>query len=227
LKLGLPGRGCSSVVHMNWLLVIFLAISGAAAHCAGIGEVLDRSQQTRLEAFAEDDPQAPSTRRIHQSFEALLSSAGLKQPVELHVVTGAVVAETLNGRVIVANQSLGDLDEGARLFILAHELGHVSLKHWPQMTQLYQAWLPGELVQAQSDAVAALLGRDASALAYQQEFEADAFALRMLHALGRSPQDALSAFRQMGVYSDTATHPGTRKRLAALRAAETELVGAE
>jgi Zn-dependent protease with chaperone function len=129
--------------------------------------------------------------------------------------------------VILANQSLGDLGEGARLFILAHEIGHVSLKHWPQMTLLYQAWLPGELVQAQSDAVAALLGRDASALAYRQEFEADAFALRMLRTLGRSPQDALSAFIEMGVYSDTATHPGTRKRLAALRAADTELVDAE
>ena len=212
---------------MNRLLVIFLAMWGAAASCEGIGEVLDRSQQTRLEALTEADPQAPSTLKIRQSFETLLRSAGLEQAVELHVVTGAVVAETLNGRVIVANQSLGDLGEGERLFILAHEIGHVSLKHWPQMTLLYQAWLPGELVQAKSDAVSALLGRDASALAYQQEFEADAFALRMLRALGRSPQDAWSAFRQMGVYTDTATHPGTRKRLAALRAADSELVGAK
>ena len=49
----------------------------------------------------------------------------------------------------------------------------------------------------------------------------------MLRAHARSPQDAWSAFRQMGVYTDTATHPGTRKRLAALSAADSELVGAQ
>lgn len=208
---------------MRWLFVTLLVLSGAAARCEGIVEVLGRSQQLQLEAFTDADADAPSTRKVRQSFEALRDRAGLGLTVELRVVTGPVLAETLHGRVIIAHQSLGDLDEGARLFILAHELGHVSLKHWPQMTLLYQAWLPGELMQAQSDAVAALLGHDASALAHRQEFEADVFALHMLHALGRSTQDAVSAFVQMGVYSDTATHPGTRKRLAALRAAEGEL----
>ncbi len=208
------------------LFVTMLALCSGTALGVGIGEVLDRSQQVQLDGFVDADPQAPASLRVRRSFEALLRVTALERPVELRVVTGAVVAQTLQGQVIVANQSLGDLGEGERLFVLAHELGHVSLGHWGQMSNLYQAWLPGELVQAKSDAVAALLGRDASVLAYQHEFEADAFALRTIRRLGRSSQDAFAAFLQMGAYGDTATHPSTRKRLASLRQADGALDGA-
>jgi Zn-dependent protease with chaperone function len=202
---------------MNKLALLFLAVCGAAAQAEGIGEVLDRSQQQRLSSFKPADPQAPATRRVRESFEALVRATGLQQPVELQVVTGEVVAETVQGRVIVANQSLGDLHEAARMFVLAHEIGHVSLDHWPKMTQLYQSWLPGELIQARANEVAALLGRDASALAHRQEYEADAFALRTLHALGRLPDDVAEVFTDMGLHGDSPTHPGTHRRLEALR----------
>mgnify|MGYP002149795662 CR=1 FL=1 len=39
------------------------------------------------------------------------------------------VAETLNGRTVVANESLALMPEGVRLFVLAHELGHFKHKH--------------------------------------------------------------------------------------------------
>lgn len=208
---------------MKSLLIVLFAIWGTAARCEGIGEVLDRSQLQRLDAFTQADTQSPAALRVRESFDALMRATGLQRAVELRVVTGEVIAETIQGRVIVANQALGDLSEGARLFVLAHEIGHISLAHWPKMTLLYQAWLPGELVQASSDAVAALLGRDASELSYRQEFEADAFALRTLRLLGRPWSDTLSAFTEMGVFVDGPTHPGTRKRLAALRQINAEL----
>jgi len=126
---------------------------------------------------------------------------------------------------VLANESLADLSEGERLFVLAHELGHIELRHWEQTQRLYQKWVPGVVTPDQTEPVAALLGRDASGLAYQQELEADAFALRTLHALGRPTQDALSAFMHLGMTHDTATHPGTRKRLASLRTAEAQWSG--
>jgi len=139
--------------------------------------------------------------------------------VDFYVIRGEVIAETLHGHVVVANESLADLPEGTRLFVLAHELGHVAGSHWLQMGQLYRRWVPGEVTPQQTGPVAALLGRDASGLAHRQEFEADAFALAALRALGHPPREALSAFMHMGVQHDTATHPGTRKRVASLRAA--------
>ncbi|HSW03886.1 M48 family metalloprotease [Aquabacterium sp.] len=212
---------------MRWLFVFFLALTGVPAWCEGIVEVLARSQQQRLEASPEADPQAPASRTIRRTFDTLLRRAGPLPPVELRVVSGAALAETLHGRVIVVNQSLADLTEGERLFILAHELGHVMLGHWPQMTGVYQAWVPGEVLRPQTDAVAPQLGREASAMAHRHELEADTFGLRALRELGHSPRDAVSAFMAMGVRSDSATHPGTRKRLASLRAAEAALTGAE
>jgi Zn-dependent protease with chaperone function len=206
---------------MNRFVAFLLAWLGAVAQAEGIGEVLDRSQQQRLSGFAAADPQAPGAARVRHSFERLVQATGLRQPVELRVVTGEVVAETIQGRVIVANASLGDLDERARLFVLAHEIGHVQLAHWPKMTLLYQAWLPGELVQARADAVAALLGRDASALAHRQEFEADTFAMRTLQALGHAPGDVVAAVAALGNHGDSPTHPGSSRRLAALREAAT------
>lgn len=202
------------------LFVTMWALGAGAAWGVGISEVLGRSQQVQLEGFTDADPQSLASLRVQRSFEALLRVTAPQRAVELRIVTGPVLAQTLQGQVIIANQSLGELGEGERLFVLAHELGHVSLGHWGQMSNLYQAWLPGELMQTKSDAVAALLGRDASVLAYQQEFEADAFALRAIRRLGRSSQDAFAAFLQMGAYGDTATHPSTRKRLASLRQAD-------
>jgi Zn-dependent protease with chaperone function len=212
---------------MRWLFVTLLALSGPTAWCEGIVEVLARSQQRQLDAMLASDPQAEASQALRKTFDTLLSRAGAVPPVELRIVSGAVLAETLQGRVIVVNQSLARLTEGERTFILAHELGHVVLGHWSQMVAVYQARVPGEVTQAATDAVAPLLGREASALAHQQELEADAFGLRTLRELGHSPREAVSAFMALGARKDSVTHPGTRKRLASLRAAEAALAAAE
>jgi hypothetical protein len=47
-----------------------------------------------------------------------------------------------------------------------------------------------------------------------------------LHALSRHWDDAFAAFMRLGVTQDTATHPGTRKRIASLRAAGIKLPAA-
>jgi hypothetical protein len=72
-----------------------------------------------------------------------------------------------------------------------------------------------------TDPIAADLGREASMLAYQQEFDADGYALRALRLLGYAPEAATAAFIALGPHRDTSTHPGTLKRVAALHAIET------
>ncbi|HKX40228.1 MAG TPA: M48 family metalloprotease [Burkholderiaceae bacterium] len=207
---------------MRWSIVILiLLLAGPAARAdENIVEVLARSQQARLDRVHAVDKTSPRARLVRDSFEKLIRALGLRGTVELWVIDGATVAETLQGRVVLANESLADLSEGERLFILAHELGHVELRHWEQTQRLYQKWVPGVVTPDQTEPVAALLGRDASGLAYRQEIEADAFALHALRALGHTSRDAVAAFMHLGMNHDTATHPGTGKRLAALRAAD-------
>ncbi len=210
---------------MRGLLIIFVALACATARGEGVAAspgivaVLHSSQQLRLDAMVPADRDSPRARRVRASFDRLVLQLQTVPPVELRVVRGEVFAETLQGKVVVANEALADLPEGERLFALAHELGHVMLGHWAQLGLLYQKWVPGAVQQEHTDAIAALLGAEASALAHRHEFEADAFGLRMLRALGRSEQDALAVFMRLGARHDTATHPGTRKRVAALRAA--------
>lgn len=211
---------------MKWLLVMWVALACGAVRCEtgapapDIIRVLEQSQQRQLDALAPVDPASQRARIVRESFDKLLhhlDSPGLSK-AELRVVHGDVVAETLQGHVVVANVSLANLPEGERIFVLAHELGHVMLDHWTQVGLLYAKWVPGRVEQQHTDAIADRLGRDASRLAYRQEFEADAFALATLRGLGLQDQDAFAAFMDLGWRDDTATHPGTRKRLAALRA---------
>ena len=165
---------------MRWLQ---LAILGAAlagqARGEDIVDVLRRSQQQRLDAM----PRAPANDRakvVRSSFEKLCQALKPEMEIDLVVIAGATTAETLHGHIIVANESLADLPEGERIFILAHEIGHVVSDHWHQMGGLYRRWIPGEVTPSQTDPVAGSLGRDASGLAHRQEFEADAFALQAL-----------------------------------------------
>lgn len=209
-----------------WIVTLTLLFAGPSARGdEGILGVLARSQLTRLDRANAADPTSAHARTVRASFETLARVLELRHPVELRVIEGETVAETLQGRIVLANESLADLSEGERLFVLAHELGHIELRHWEQTERLYQKWVPGAVTPDQTEPVAALLGRDASGLAYRQELEADAFAMRTLHALGHPPQDAVSAFMHLGMRQDTATHPGTRKRLASLRAAEAQWSG--
>ncbi|MBX3605264.1 MAG: M48 family metalloprotease [Piscinibacter sp.] len=195
-----------------------------SARAEDIVDVLRRSQQARLEALPGADPTSPRAALLQRSFATLLQAQPGLPPVDLRVITGPVIAETVHGHIVLANERLADLPEGERLFVLAHELGHVAQQHWLQMAMVYQKWVPGEVTPEQTDAVAGRLGRDASQLAHRQEFEADAFALRLLRRVGHDPAVAVDAFMHLGMTQDTATHPGTRKRVALVRAT---LAGAE
>lgn len=71
-----------------------------------------------------------------------------------------------------------------------------------------------------TDPVANQLGREASATSHRQEFEADAYASRVLRAWVARHKDSFAVFMSTVLQQDTATHPGTRKRIASLRATQ-------
>jgi predicted Zn-dependent protease len=78
------------------------------------------------------------------------------------------------------------------------------------------------VLQQQTDAVAPLLGREASAQSHQQEYDADAYAMRALLDLGYSRDELLEMFFRLGQHGSTATHPSSGKRLAQLRMIDEE-----
>ncbi len=200
----------------RWMLAV-LVCAVTVTQAETIGDVLERSQRKRLDELSQPATDPVRAARVRDTFERLLAEMDVRTKIELRVVAAPVVAETLLGRVVIANQSLGDVSEGERIFVLAHELAHAVHGHYDQLGVLYKRHVPGEVHQKQTDAVAAELGREASAQAHKHELQADAFALQALERLHYGVDEAMAAFLRNGVQHDTATHPGTRKRVAQLR----------
>jgi primosomal protein N'' len=202
--------------------VLLLALCASPAWCEDIGEVFQRSQAARLAALPPAGAEIADAQALHQSFARLQRELVLPSAVELRVVASGAEAETLDGRVVVLNHALGELPEIARLFLIAHELGHVAAAHLQARIELYRRHIPGQVVQEQTDAVADVLGREASEQAHAQEFEADGYAMRALLDLGYSQDELLDMFMRLGHHGSTATHPATGKRVAHLRLIEQE-----
>jgi len=201
-------------------LLLILSLLAAPAWPEDIASVLERSQAGRLDTLAPST--APGALALQQSFDRLLKELHPAMPAELKVVDVGVIAETLRGRTIVLNAALGDLPEVCRLFLLAHELGHIQAGHWAQRIALYRRYIPGEVVQEQTDAIAPQLGREASMQAHQQEFDADAYAMRTMLDMGYTRDELLDMFMHLGNYGQTATHPSSAKRMAQLRMIDEE-----
>jgi Peptidase family M48 len=133
---------------------LFVALGGMmtamnTSHAANIGQVLEDSQRKRLTEIALPAKDATREAKVRASFERLRLASKPQLPVELLVTSGPVIAETLLGRIVVANEALADLDEGERLFVLAHELGHVMNDlRWaarPQRWRMRMSWRPTPL----------------------------------------------------------------------------------
>ncbi len=195
----------------------------ACAHAGDIVGVLERSHQLRLHQFEAASADSERAARVRTTFERLLASTASPPEVELRVVTGRLNAEVLLGRVLVVSEAAGDLPEGERLLLLAHELGHVVLGHWQALGALYRTHIPGEVRPETTDPVAAVLGLQAHRLAHRHEFEADAWGYTLLRRLGFGIEHAVALLMRRGATPDTATHPATRRRVAQLRAIDTQL----
>lgn len=204
----------------TFLIALTVSTLAGTAPAQGIAEVLRQSQQQRLARFDPADLQREEARRLQATWarlNALLAEQGLA-PADLHLVAGGLFAEARFGQLAVAaGLGVGELPEGERAMVLAHELGHLHLGHWEALRALYQQHIPGAVRPDTTDAVAGALGQAAHALSHEQELAADAFGLALLHRLGFDATDACSLLLRQGVQPDTATHPATRKRVAQLR----------
>ena len=209
-------------MKLNALLWLGLALSATPAWCEDIAQVLQRSQQMRLDLLPEVPASEPAASALHASFKRVQQASAAAADAQLRVVAVGAVAETMQGRVIVLNSALGELPEICRLFLIAHELGHVANLHWSERIALYRQFIPGDVVQAQTDAVAPQLGRAASMQSHEHEYAADAYAMRTLLDMGYSRDDLLEMFFRLGNHGSTATHPSTGKRLAQLRVIDDE-----
>jgi hypothetical protein len=212
---------------MRWMTMwmVVACVCGPAAQAEGIEQVLERSQQMRLDMRPAANPHSDAAQRVRASLHKLLSLPGLAPlDVHLHLVGGPLFAEALLHRPgLAVSEAVGDLPEGERLLLLAHELGHVRMAHAGALKALYKQHIPGEVRPDTTDPAAAALGPQAHALSHRQEFEADAYGFALVRALGFGVDTAQGLLLRQGLQMDSATHPGTRRRLSQLRALDARL----
>ncbi len=212
---------------MRWFWIVVMTMAACVHAKAGesIEQVLDRSQMMRVAQRPPADAQSAAAQRVRHSLQRLTSLAGTDAPaIELVLVGGDLFAEALLDRAgIAVSQAVGDMPEGERLLLLAHELGHVRLGHAGTLKALYRAHIPGEVRPETTNHVSAALGREAHTLSHRHEHEADAYGYALVRSLGFGVDNAFALLTRQGVQHDSATHPGTRRRLAQLRALEESL----
>jgi hypothetical protein len=202
---------------------LLMVVTVHAANAETIEAVLDRSQQMRLSQRPAFDTNSAAAQRVRAGLARLLALREVGN-IELVLVGGDLFAEALLDRPgLAVSQAVGDLPEGERLLLLAHELGHVRLGHRAALKALYHAHIPGEVRRETTDQAAAALGPAAHELSHRHELEADAYGYTLVRSLGFGLDNALSLLKRQGMQIDSATHPGTRRRLAQLRSLEDQL----
>jgi Peptidase family M48 len=210
---------------MRWLLVAALAAMVQSVVAEDIEGVLERSQQSRLARRPAANLNSEAAERVRTSWQRLLDLPGAAgTPVELVLVGGPLHAEALLDRQgIVASEAVGDIAEGERMLLLAHELGHLRLSHAQALKAMYRRHIPAEVVREATDPVAAALGSDGHALSHRNELAADAFGYILVRSLGYGMDDAMQLLGRQGMRLDTVTHPGTATRYTQLRELEARL----
>jgi len=203
---------------MRMLGAVFgLMVAMSSARADDIVDVLERSQRLRLEQRVSA-PESERTQRVRASFDRLMGRDRVApDSVELRVMQGGVQAEAMLGRLLVVGDAVGDLPEGERLLLLAHELSHLTLGHWQALCAVYRKHVPGEVRPETTDPVAAALAHDAHELSHRHEYEADAHGFDLARTLGATLDDALSLLMRQPMLGDSPTHPATRRRIAQFR----------
>jgi hypothetical protein len=198
-------------------VVLGLMVVMSSARADDIVDVLERSQRLRLEQRVAA-PDGERTQRVRATFDRLLSQSRIAPAsFELRVMQGGVQAEAMLGRLLVVGDAVGELPEGERLLLLAHELSHLTLGHWQALCAVYRKHVPGEVRPDTTDPVASALGNDAHELSHRHEYEADAHSFALARRLGATLDDALSLLMRQPMLGDSPTHPATRRRIAQFR----------
>jgi hypothetical protein len=210
---------------MRWLWIVLIGACMHATAAESIEQVLDRSQMMRMAQRPGADARSPAALLVRHSLQRLVALAGTDAPaVELVLLGGDLFAEALLDRLgIAVSEAVGDLPEGERLLLLAHDLGHVRLAHAHALKALYRTYIPGEVRPETTNSISAVLGQQAHTLSHRHELEADAYGYALVRTLGFGIDNAFALLTRQGMQHDSATHPGTRRRIAQLRMLEESL----
>jgi beta-barrel assembly-enhancing protease len=205
-----------------------------------LGAFVSIETEQRIAASLSQHLPAPTASETRHSLQALVDRlvaadplpAGMTITVHLLEQPQVNAFATLGGHVVVLRGLLDVMpSENALAMVLAHEIAHVRERHVIRslsrgvLTSLALGLLTGRSHDSLAESLAGKAGLG-SALSFsrQQELEADALALRSVHALYGHVAGASSLFVTLQAQARTgppewfSSHPEPEKRIAALAA---------
>lgn len=207
---------------MKSLYALFLSLSlnlvlALPARAVDVPSVLSQWQQARLEQCPAIDADRGVAQRLRADFDKVLAAAPELASTPFRVSDCPVIAQVRAGVVVVSTQLAG-LPEKERLFVMAHELGHVAHGDWQRVAQRYVDYVG--VVQTFDEVVEKMkqVNSEINDMSRAGEFDADEFALEVLKKAGYPATEAATSFlRRYRDQPESDTHPAIRARLERVR----------
>ena len=192
------------------ILAIAVALYPPLVASETIGQFIVRNNLQYVQSL---NPISPSiTPNIVHSFQRIAKLDRSGKLIMLKVSNGPSTAIT-SGTTVVIHYSLETMTELQRSFIIAHEIGHISLNHLQQKIDLYEKHVPGDITPRTAEIADRIVGPEIRTLSHKVEFEADVYALKTLISLGWTREQVIAMFLDWERFGDTATHPSTARRV--------------
>lgn len=205
------------------LVAIIAAAFAGLAHGETIDQVINRSLAEHLSRLR--NAELADVPKTVASFVKVRDHVDSNMLIMVKVVQGphSELAFT-DSRSVVIHAVVEHWSEIERQFVIAHEVGHIVLRHRQARLALYQKYYPGEVTK---DAVEIVnknpeFSREMMELSHRGEFEADVFAVKTLCAMGWKKDEVINAFLGMARTTTTATHPSSFKRAQNMRSVQVQ-----
>lgn len=190
-------------------------IATAAAHANPLVERLVDQLEASPSGCAQVSASHPQRRLIESDIAKVTAIGAVPAGVRFEVLDCSVDGFVHKGQTIVISARLSRMSAPQRFFIIAHELGHLKLRHHAAIMSFV-----AQAVNSSADesAARAAIASGLAAISHQAELDADAFAVRLMRENGLDAEQAARIFDSIGEGSDNGTHPSPGRRARAIRA---------
>jgi Zn-dependent protease with chaperone function len=180
---------------------------------AAVGRILGQIEASRA-GCRPVDAGHPGRLLIESELAALKRVSSLAAETNFEVLDCDADGFVQRGGAVILSVRMTRLNPAQRFFIMAHELGHLQLQHLAAVS----GFVARAVVESRDENEArqqVLSGL--SGLSHANEFDADAFAVRLMRQAGQDPEQAARLFDAIGDSRDNRTHPSAARRAQAIR----------
>jgi len=203
-------------------VVIALALwLAGAAHADPLVDKLVGQIEASPAGCRAVSPRHPQRQLIEADIERFRRHVEVPAAVQFQVMDCDADGFVHQGQAIVLSTRLSRMNPAQRFFIIAHEMGHLSLAHHGAMRGFVARIVDEHRDEARARA---RLVSSLSSISHRHELDADAFAVRAMLSAGLDPEHAAWIFDSIGGDTDNNTHPSAKRRADAIRATARQML---